>query len=406
MSSVRRSWASTSLKSACGSLPGSGAGLPDDDEGKSPHLEGEAARDSRALDSGKRAHALEHAVVEPLDLGRHHVHVLGRLVEVARPSEEDVGGEDVARVEPGQLLLLAQEGAHHQARAHEQDHRQPDLGHQQGGPAALARPAAPASSFLQDVVEIDARGAQGGQEAEDEAGGDGDDEGKRHHAQVDVHVAQQLREAGGDDEGEEARAPEREHEAAAAPDEGQDEVLGQELPHEPAPAGSGGRAQGELLLPRRARGQQQVRDVGAGDEQDEADRAQQEREHVLGAAEEGLLDGDEARALASGFLAPGLEHVPADRGDLGLGRRHRDPRLQASDDGDPARLGNLAEVVRGPEGDAVFPGHELESRRHHPDHRPRLAVHVEGRPDDVVLAAEAALPRLVGDDDGRAPPSA
>jgi hypothetical protein len=102
---------------------------------------------------------------------------------------------------------------------------------------------------------------------------DGNDEGEREHAHVDVHVAQQLREAGGDDEGEEACPPEREQEPAAAPDEGQHEVLGQELPHETAAAGAGGRAQRELLLPGRARGQQQVRDVGAGDEQDEADRA-------------------------------------------------------------------------------------------------------------------------------------
>ena len=81
-------------------------------------------------------------------------------------------------------------------------------------------------------------------------------------------------------------------------------------------------------------------------------------------------------------------------------RRQRDPRLQAADHGDPARLGNLPEIVRGPERDAVFPGHELESRRHHADDRTRLAVHVEGRPDDVLCPAEAALPGLVGDDDG------
>jgi hypothetical protein len=202
-----------------------------------PHLEGKPAGDARALHSGQGAHALEHAVVEDLDRGRHHVHVLGSLVEVARAPEQDVGAEQVARVEPGQLLLLAHEGPHHQARAHEQDHRQPDLRHQQRGPAALARPAAPAPSFLEDVVEIDARRAQRGQEAEDQAGGHGNDEGEREHAHVDVHVAQQLREAGGDDEGEEARPPEREQEAAAAPDEGQHEVLREELPHETAAAG-------------------------------------------------------------------------------------------------------------------------------------------------------------------------
>jgi hypothetical protein len=117
-----------------------------------PHLQGKAARDPRPLDAGDGADPLEHVVVEHVHLGRHEVHVLGRLVEVPRPAEQDVGGQQVPRVEAGQALLLAQEGAHHQA-----------------GAAAASRAASAPATLFQDLHEIDARGAQGGQETEDHA---------------------------------------------------------------------------------------------------------------------------------------------------------------------------------------------------------------------------------------------
>ena len=65
MPSVSRSWASTSLTSARGPLPGLGRGLADDRRRvPGPDLHREPADDAGALDAGHRAHALEHLVVE------------------------------------------------------------------------------------------------------------------------------------------------------------------------------------------------------------------------------------------------------------------------------------------------------------------------------------------------------
>ena len=220
---------------------------------------------------------------------------------------------------------------------------------------------------------------------------------------VDVDVAQQLGEAGGDDQREQARPPEGEHEAEAASDEREQQVLGQELPHQaPAPAGAGGGAQGELLLPRGARGQQQVRDVRAGDQQHEADRAQQEREHVRARRRSRPpAAGRRARPVLSGLLAARLEHLPAIAAASAWAAATADPRLQACRSTIiQARLRDLAEVVRGPEGDVVFPRHEAEaaaaSRR-----SPCAARRRRGRTCRCtsLRAAEAPLPGLVGDDD-------
>jgi hypothetical protein len=47
---------------------------------------------------------------------------------------------------------------------------------------------------------------------------------------------------------------------------------------------------------------------------------------------------------------------------LGLRRRDRDSRLEAAHRRHPSRLGNLAQIVGGPERDPVFPRHQRESR--------------------------------------------
>ena len=78
-------------------LAGVGSGPADDREGMLPDLDRDSAGDARARDSRDGAHALEHAVVEGLHLGRHPVHVRGGLLEVPGPAQQDVGAHQVAR---------------------------------------------------------------------------------------------------------------------------------------------------------------------------------------------------------------------------------------------------------------------------------------------------------------------
>ena len=85
MPSVGRSCGSTSLKSACGSLPGSGAGLPTITNGIGPHLEGQPAGDARLLDArAARARARARGRRRPRPAGVTTFMSSRCLVEVAR----------------------------------------------------------------------------------------------------------------------------------------------------------------------------------------------------------------------------------------------------------------------------------------------------------------------------------
>ena len=136
--SVSSAWASTSLRSADGLLAGFGRRPADDGERMRPDVERQPADDAGTRDARQGAHPLEQLIVEHLDLRRDQVHVLRRLVEVLRAAEQDVGRQQPRGIEAGQIALLAQEAAHHQAGADEQHHRQRHLRDQEHAAAAGA----------------------------------------------------------------------------------------------------------------------------------------------------------------------------------------------------------------------------------------------------------------------------
>ncbi len=72
-------------------------------------------------------------------------------------------------------------------------------------PAATAARAS--AALLEDVVQVHARGPQRGQQAEDQARGDGDREREGQHARVESDLAEELRETDGNDQREEPGAP-------------------------------------------------------------------------------------------------------------------------------------------------------------------------------------------------------
>ncbi len=212
MPSVSRSCASTSLRSACGSLPGSGAGRPTIAKGWVQTCMGSRLMMPARVDAGDaRARARGAGRRTSRTCGVTRFMSCGVLSKYLVPPSRMSAVSRRSRVEARQVALLAQEAAHHEAGAHEQHHRQRDLGDEERAASPLPRPPlAAAPAFLQDLVQVDARGPQRGQQAEDEARDDGDREREAQHARVDADVAQELREAGGHDEGEEPRAPEGE----------------------------------------------------------------------------------------------------------------------------------------------------------------------------------------------------
>src|SRR4029079_4446598 len=77
---------------------------------------------------------------------------------------------------------------------------------------------------------------------------------------------------------QEVDSPEGEGDATRAADRGEKAALDQELPDQAAAAGPEGGVDRDLAAAVGRAREQQVADVGGGDEQDEADRTQQDQE--------------------------------------------------------------------------------------------------------------------------------
>ena len=164
-----------------------------------------------------------------------------------------------------------------------------------------------------------------------------------------------------------------------------------------------GAANRQLLLPRGRARQQQVGDVGAGDQQHETDGAEQNQQRARDIADDLLVHRHQPHA------EPCIGRILAfePRGDpihVRLRGAARDARAQAADDRQPeraARLHQLREPFRGckwrPELRFLGVG---EAFRHDADHLVRHAVEHHRAPDDSGIAAKSPLPEPVREDHG------
>ena len=110
--------------------------------------------------------------------------------------------------------------------------------------------------------------------AEGEARDDRDGEGEQQHLPVERDL-ERSRDAVGVRGEHRAQAGEAQRRAERAADDGEQHALGQELPQQAPTARAERRADREFPLPRFGAREDQVRQVGAGDEQHESHRALQ-----------------------------------------------------------------------------------------------------------------------------------
>src|SRR5262249_58629907 len=82
----------------------------------------------------------------------------------------------------------------------------------------------------------------------------------------------------------ERQGPEREEDAGGAADEREEEVLGEELPDQAPAAGAQRATDGDLRLARHAAREEQAPDVGAADEEEQADGDGERDERAVRAA--------------------------------------------------------------------------------------------------------------------------
>ncbi|MDQ3137822.1 MAG: hypothetical protein M3Q93_09600 [Gemmatimonadota bacterium] len=173
-------------------------------------------------------------------------------------------------------------------------------------------------------MEIGAGCVQGRGEAEQHAGHERHREREEHHGRIDADLihARQIRRI---DRDQRPHSPEREEQAQASAGQRQQHALGQELTHEPLPAGAKRGPDGDLLRAGRGARQQQIGDVGACDQEHEPDGAQQHQQrgaHIPGGPR-GERCGDQAPVGRIGVRVLTLE-LFGEGTDLGGCLLHRD----------------------------------------------------------------------------------
>ena len=187
-------------------------------------------------------------------------------------------------------------------------------------------PAVPTrSALLQRLGQVEPRGVDRRHQAEEQRARRGRARARTGAPSVDAHLAE-AGQVGGRQRHQPLHEQGRERQAEAPGRSAEDGALGQQLPYDTAPAGSERGAQRDLARARRGAGEQQVRDVGARDEQHDAHGA-----HQAPTASVRTLPVNRS---CSGIEGYGLEAVlrmlsrqaVADGPHLGPGPRERPPR--------------------------------------------------------------------------------
>src|SRR5262249_13501298 len=173
-------------------------------------------------------------------------------------------------------LLQVVEGAYEQPRADEQQQRQRYLQDDQSFAQSRHR-AGSAPALLDRRRQIQSGRAQRWRQAEQNSGQHRDDDGESQHAPIyaEVDFGGQKARVPVCQRRERALAPEREDDAERAAQRREQDALGQQLPDQTSPPGADRKPHADLRPSQRRARQQQVRHVGAGDQQYERDDAEQ-----------------------------------------------------------------------------------------------------------------------------------
>src|SRR5262249_51338908 len=141
------------------------------------------------------------------------------------------------------------------------------------------------------------RGSEGGEAAEQERRGGRQADGEQQHAYVDAEIEGVRRRLIGHFQYEQARAPACEQEADARARERQQRALREQLPRDAPPRGAERDAHAQLVPPRARAREEQIRDVGARDQQDERDHGhdQVQRIAILASERVGAIGGGPQR---------------------------------------------------------------------------------------------------------------
>ena len=114
--------------------------------------------------------------------------------------------------------------------------------------------------------QIDARRAQRRRQPEERHRREREQQREREHREVESQIERDATTVGGEGN-EETTPPARHEQPAGGANEAEDEALGQQLPHEPAPAGAERKPHANLPAARDGAGEEEIGDVRADDQQ-------------------------------------------------------------------------------------------------------------------------------------------
>ena len=187
--------------------------------------------------------------------------------------------------------------------------------------------------------------------------------------------------------------------AAQASDQGEQQALDEQLPHDRAASGAQRNPNRNLARPGGGPGHQHAGDVETGDEQEHADDREQQEQRRANIAADHLAkrhDGDRDILVGRVDLQPARHGV-----HLGSHGRQGDGRLHAADNLDVPPLGLSPRPIsiereRHPIVDVAH--HQMEFGRHDAGDSMRDAIQLQRLPDDRRILAEPLAPETMAHD--------
>ena len=205
---------------------------------------------------------------------------------------------------------------------------------------------AAARFIFQDVVDGSARGGDGGNQTEKQRGDHCDQAKKREHREADASgtkIRHSLKLRFGYCGEKQADAPLRDDEPESGADEGEQQTFGQELRGKIGTRGAEGRAYGKFLAARDGTREEQVGDVGAGDEEYEADGTEQNEEQGTNFTNDAIAERSHHDRDGVVLFWIGVRKLRGNANHLGFGLVGRGSRGQATDDAEPTKTAALKE---------------------------------------------------------------
>ena len=257
-----------------------------------------------------------------------------------------------------------------------------------------------ASGLFQHLVHVGPRRLPRRRASEQHAGQSTRRQRKQQHRNVQAHVGFGWQRERRHQRHDAVQHQRREPDAEDAADRGERHALREHLTEQPGADCPHRGADRQLPLPRRPARQQQVRDVRAGDEQDEPHGAEQQPQRGLRLlAQEVVLQRLDARRPTFVRRRERFRQATRHHFHVGVGLRQRDARLEPPHHEQPVEI--VVDLFR------------LERERHvearlHPiglprrkdaDDGVRLGVDADLTADDAAIGAEPLLPDLVREDD-------